>query len=154
LADQLAESERDVVIADIPVDVVRMLKYMPAYYFPIVSYDNFIEKAAELVRANRPAVDIPGEAKRLRAQMPELRFPIRNRGELARALAGRTYRFQGGKVDLRWAFGQVPDTLFPIESDADMDRKLRQLIASRPLITGHGPAAPAHPVPPDVPGPP
>jgi hypothetical protein len=49
----------------------------------------------------------------------------------------RAYRFQGGKVNVRAAVQQIPEKLFPILSDADLDMKLRYLVNRRPLIVGH-----------------
>jgi hypothetical protein len=148
LADQIDRHDQPIMVSGIRVDVARMLKYMPAYYFPIASYDNFVEKMADLIRQNRPQIDIPAEAKKLREQLPAFTFPIQSKADFARAIAtGRTYRFQGGPVDVTWALGQVPEQLFPIRSEADLHSKLMRLIARRPLITGHPPAPPVTPEP-------
>jgi hypothetical protein len=135
LLDQLATAE--MVVHGIALSASRLIKYMPAYYFPIVSHDNLIEKIGEVMRANRPPVD-PGEVAAIRRQLPPLRYPIKSGAELVQVLGEeRAYRFQGGKVNVRAAVQQIPEKLFPILSDADLDMKLRYLVNRRPLIVGH-----------------
>ncbi len=136
LLDQLAGHR--LVVHRIELDPARMAKYVPAHYFPIWSYDNLIEKMAELVRANRPVVDTEAEVKALRRQIPALKYPIKSANDLIQALGTtRTYRFLGGAVDVKQAVSHIPDKLFPIDSDKDLDLKLAYLINRRPLIVGH-----------------
>ncbi len=136
LLDQLAGHRMSV--HGIEIDPARMVKFVPAYYFPLWTADNLIEKMAELVRANRPTVDIESEVKALRRQIPALHYPVRSATDLLKALGStRTYRFQGGTVEVKRAVSQIPDNLFPIESDSDLDRKLAFLVNRRPLIVGH-----------------
>jgi hypothetical protein len=135
LLDQLGASE--IVVHDITLSPSRLVKYMPAYYFPIVSHDNLIEKIGELMRANRQPVE-PGEVAAIRRQLPPLRYPIKSGAELLQMLGdGRAYRFQGGKVNVRAAVDQIPAKIFPIVSDSDLDMKLQYLVNRRPLIVGH-----------------
>lgn len=137
LLDQLAHA--NIVVHGIAVDPSRLIKYMPAYYFPIVSYDNLIEKMGEVIRANRPPVD-PGEVDAIRRQLPPLHFPIKSGAELAKLLGDeRTYRFQGGKINVHAAVQLIPERLFPIVSDADLNMKIRYLVSHRRLIVGHQP---------------
>jgi len=125
------------VVHQIAVRPTRMIKYMPAYYFPIWSYDNLIEKMAELIRANRPVV-APGEVDAIKRQLPQLRYPIASAEALMKILGTqRTYRFEGGRVNIKMAVKLIPEKVFPITSDADLERKLRYLVNRRPLITGH-----------------
>lgn len=139
LLDQLAKSSLKVL--DIEVDAARLVKHMPAYYFPVASYDNLVEKMAELVRANRPEVDAEAEVKALRRQLPALKYPLNSAQELVKALGTtRTYRFLGGAVDVNQVVKHIPDKLFPIRSDDDLNIKLTYLINRRPLIVGHKPA--------------
>jgi hypothetical protein len=136
LLDQVANTV--MTVHDIELDPSRLIKYMPSYYFPISSYDNLIEKLAELVRANRQTVDAKAEVKALRRQIPPLSYPVNSAQDLIDALGTtRTYRFLGGVVDVKQMTGHIPDNLFPIRSDSDLDTKLAYLINRRPLIVGH-----------------
>lgn len=135
LIEKLGGSERTLEIAEVPVNSVRMLKYMPAYYFPISSIENFVEKMAELIRANRKRIDIPKELTDVKRQLPRMRFPIANADELFQALGSKeSYRFQGNKANTREMIRRIPEGLFPIESQDDFDDKISQLMATRPLI--------------------
>ena len=134
LLDQLGEQE--IVIVGVEVDAARMLKYMPASYFPLASLENFVEKMAELIRDNRTVVDIDEELTNLRQQLPELRFPIRAREELLEQVGDKAYSFRGGDVRPKDIVHRVPERLFPIESREDFEAKIGHLIATRPLIVG------------------
>lgn len=136
LLDQLANTR--ITVHEIELDPARLVKYMPSYYFPIPTHDNLIEKMAELVRANRQTVDVEAEVKALRRQIPALSFPVNSAQELVKALGTtRTYRFLGGAVDVSQVVKHIPDNLFPISSERDLDTKLTYLINRRPLIVGH-----------------
>jgi len=139
LIDKLGGSDKTFEIVGVDVDPLRMIKYMPAYYFPIVSMENFIEKMAELVRQNRKQVDVPKELasikEQIREQLPNFSFPIPNAEALLKVMTRRqNFTFQGGKVDPRQAVQRIPAHYFPIESEEDFDRKIGQLMITRPLI--------------------
>lgn len=136
LIEKLGGAERRFQIAGVDVNHLRMIKYVPAYYFPIVSVENFIEKMAELVRANRKAVDVPKELHTLRHQLGHLKFPIGNHAELLAMLreSRQQFTFQGGPVDPEKIMGRIPPTIFPIESLKDLETKVAELMLNRPLI--------------------
>lgn len=132
LLDQLGEDGLEV--EGMKVDPSRMLKYMPAHYFPIPTLVNLVEKMGALVRENRKHVDIPTEMNALRRQLPKLQFPIENVEQLMAQVGDKTYTFQGGPVQSREIRERIPDYIFPIESRPDFDAKVRHLMATRPLI--------------------
>jgi hypothetical protein len=136
LIEKMGGSQRSIGIDGAEVDPMRMIKFMPAYYFPITSVENFIEKMAELIRDNRMKVDVPTELASLQRQLPRLDYPIESRDELVEKLsAARTLTFQGHKVDPRKVLDKVRDPdLFPIRSQDDFDQKIAQLMSTRELI--------------------
>lgn len=136
LIEKLGGADKQFAIEGTPVDPLRMIKYMPAYYFPIASMENLVEKLAELVRANRKKVDVQAELASLRRQLPNLKFPIGNAKELVKAVSahGRHVTFQGGVVDVEKIMERVPSNIFPITSQNDFEGKVGALMASRPLI--------------------
>ncbi|MFJ9080699.1 MTH865 family protein [Streptomyces sp. NPDC102278] len=138
LVDELGGPGATINIHGIDMAPIRMIKFMPAYYFPIVSLENLIEKMAELVRLNRPSVDLPRELDRLREQMPELDYPVADRDSLREQLGnGTTYHVMGRDHHVGEAIEAVTDNMFPIESARDLERKLLFLMGRRPLIRPH-----------------
>jgi hypothetical protein len=136
LIEQLAGGEKMLNIVGAEVDLMLIIKRMPAYYFPVASTENFVEKMAELIRANRKQTDVPTQLQSLKRQLPELRFPIDSPDQLLKALGGRrSVVFQGRDVDAKEALNRIVDTdLFPIQSQEDFDRKVAQLMLTRELI--------------------
>jgi hypothetical protein len=133
LLDQL--KGHDIQIEGGPVDPARMIKYVPSHYFPLTSPENFVEKMAELIRANRKAVDVPGELASIHKQLPRLSFPIQTADELLKQVgADKTYKFQGGDVKPPAIMHRIPAQIFPIESETDFDGKIGALMWTRPLI--------------------
>jgi hypothetical protein len=132
LLDQLDET---LPIMGMSVDPVRMIMYMPAHYFPVVSYENFVEKVAELIRANRRQVDTPKTVRKIKEKMRGVKFPIETPEELQRAL-GDTPHFNVGrrKMDTRRTVGEVPPDFFPIHDQKDLEVKAIRYLRSRPLI--------------------
>src|ERR1700693_4013063 len=76
---------KTVKIVGLDVDPARMIKYVPAYYFPIVSSENFVEKMAELIRANRSKVDPKEQVEAIRKALPSLKFPITSPDQLGKS---------------------------------------------------------------------
>lgn len=138
LVDKLERSGRPLEIVGVKVDAAGLVHYMPAHYFPIVSLENFIEKIAELIRQNRKKVNLLEELASIKAQLPQMNYPIVDVQELVRQLGpNKLYRFQGSSVEpQRIAHRIVPD-IFPIVSQEDFDRKISDLMVNRPLIIGH-----------------
>jgi hypothetical protein len=136
LIGKLGPAVETLVIAEVKVDPLRIIKYMPAYYFPIASVENFIEKMAELVRQNRKTVNVPKELANIKRQLPEFRFPIANSEQFLKSLAepGRKYAFQGGAVDPKKILERIPSSFFPVKSQADLENKISELMTTRPLI--------------------
>jgi len=139
LIDKHGGPDQKLNIAGVEVDPLRMIKYMPAYYFPIVSMENFVEKMAELIRQNRKQVDVPKELENIKAQIreqiPEFKFPIPNAEALLKMVSRRQqFTFQGGHVDPKQIMQRIPSDYFPIESEEDFDKKIGQLMSTRPLI--------------------
>lgn len=135
LIEKLGGPGRPVEIVGMRVDPLRMIKYMPAYYFPIHSQENFIEKMAELIRENRPSVDIPQELTSIKRQLPTLKYPIASPDEFLKMIGTQQrYRFQGQEVDTEEMVKRIPDDYFPIQSEDDFDLKVARLMLSRPLI--------------------
>lgn len=138
LIEQLGGAEAAFEVFDVKVEPIRMVKYMPAYYFPIVSLENMVEKLAELVRANRKAVDVIAEIKSLKGQLPELKFPIRDGDELLGQLRRkRSIRFQGVPYKPAEVVPHIPERRYPLRDQKHFERVISELMISRPLITGH-----------------
>jgi hypothetical protein len=138
LVEQLGGSDTAFEIYGVRVEPIRMIKYMPAYYFPVASIENLVEKMAELVRANRKVVDLPTEIANLREQTPELQFPIEDRDQLLAQIGGeRMVRFQGVAYPAKDVVGRVPDRAFPVQSREHFEQITGELMIHRPLIAGH-----------------
>lgn len=124
-------------IEGIKVNPRRMIKYMPTYYFPIFSVENFIEKMSELIIRNRKHVNVVEEFESIRKQLPKLHYPIRSAEQLAEMLGHRTvYKFQNREVSPERIMKRIPSDYFPIASEDELFRKIRRLMATRPLIAG------------------
>jgi hypothetical protein len=137
LIEKLGGPDQNLRLVGITVEPLRMIKYMPSYYFPIASMENFIEKMAELIRDNRKQVNVPEELARIKEQLPTLRFPIDSPEDLLRITgANRVIRFQGGPVDPQQIMRRLPQDFFPINSEEEFDSKVAQLMMTRPLIVG------------------
>lgn len=137
LLDLLGGADARLEIEGVSVDPARMIKYVPASFFPIVGPENLLEKMAELIRAHRKQVKVYEELTRIKRQLPGLRFPVGSADELLGQIGSRqSIRFQGGAVLPRKVMERVPDSIFPIESEEDFDRKIGHLMLTRPLITG------------------
>jgi hypothetical protein len=136
LVEKLGGGEKALRMAGMEVDVLLILKRMPAYYFPIASVENFVEKMAELLRANRKTTDVPAELGLLKRQLPKLRFPIENEQQLIKSLEGtKSVVFRGRVIEARDALGRVHGRgLFPIRSEEDFDRKVAVLMGTRELV--------------------
>lgn len=138
LIEKLGGDGARIPIEGVEVSPRRMVKYMPAWYFPIVDEANFIEKMAELVRLNRKPVNIPEELASLREQLPSLEFPIQNTEHLLDMVGPDTrYIFRGRPVSAREIMHRIPADVFPIDSQDDFEFKIGRLMGTRPLITGH-----------------
>jgi hypothetical protein len=138
LLSQLGDGEKPIPIAGMEVNVLLIIKRMPAYYFPIASPENFVEKMAELIRANRKQVDAPAELLALKTQLPELRFPIDDPDELVRQVGDRrTVRFRGRDMEIADVMRRFDAAgVFPIQSADDFDRKVATLMATREIVIG------------------
>lgn len=122
-------------IVGVKVNPALLIKRMPAYYFPVASYDNLIEKMAELVRANRTRVDPALHAENLRRKLPKLSFPITSAKELAESVKGiDSFPLGDRRVDLKAAIGLLPKDFFPVRDQRDLERKTLRFVSSRPLI--------------------
>lgn len=138
LIEQIGGSDASFDVYDVKVEPMRMIKYMPAYYFPVASLENLVEKMAELVRANRKAVDLPTELAELRRQLPPMRFPIEDRNQLLKQIGTeRSFRFQGVPYRPSEVIDRVPESAFPLQSAEDFELKVGELMLHRPLIAGH-----------------
>jgi hypothetical protein len=128
-------SGKSLEIVGMTVNPLRMIKYMPFYYFPIASLENFIEKLAQLIRENRKQSDIPRELVRIKRQLGKLRFPISNSEQLLRSVKDRKQvMFQGRPIRLEDLIDRIPSGFFPIRSSEEFDSKVGRAIATRPLI--------------------
>lgn|GEM_PF-1849242 len=138
LLEQLGGEDATVQLAGIDVRVARMIGYLRAYYFPISSVENFIEKLAEVIRTNRPSVDISTEVPKLKQSLGDLKYPIADSADLARQSGGEDgvafRRIDGKTAPL---LTQMPEEFFPVESEEDLDRSLALALLSRPLISPH-----------------
>ncbi|MEO1189000.1 MAG: hypothetical protein AAFW60_08000 [Pseudomonadota bacterium] len=139
LMDKLQAGERTFVIADVDVDAMRMVKYMPAYYFPIFDMANFVEKMAELVRDNLPDLNVFVELKKLKRQLRGLKFPIASAEEFAKLVDRYNYEvtFQGARIDIAAALQFVPADFFPVDNEEEFYKKVGRAMRTRPLIQGH-----------------
>jgi len=134
LVDQIG-ADKTLPVLGMAVDPIRMIKYMPAYYFPIASYENLIEKMAELLRANRREVDEEKYVAKMKVKMRRVRFPITSPEEMERAL-GDTPEFNvnGRKMNTKQTIGALPRDFFPVRDQHDLASKAMRYLRSRPLI--------------------
>lgn len=134
LLDQIGEG-RCLAIVGLKTDPVRMIKYMPAYYFPISSYENFVEKMAELIRANRRDFDADKVRTKIKEKARGIEFPIKERDALMRALQETpVFNVAGRKMDTAAAVKDLPEGFFPVESYDDLEVKALRYLRRRPLI--------------------
>lgn len=135
LVEKLGGSGKLYEIAEVKVDPLRMIKYMPAYYFPIASMENYIEKMAELVRANRKKVDLPTELAAINEKLPRLKFPIKSGEDLYGQLQDKgQYRFQGRSVESKSMIARIPAQMYPFKSQKDFEQKIMYTMMYKPLI--------------------
>jgi hypothetical protein len=135
LLDQFGGASGTLEVVGMEMEVERKLKFMPAYYFPIASMENLLEKMAELVRQNRKKPDVQKEVANIRRQVPKLAFPIESADALVDQVgADREYEFQGAKVTAADIRHRLPDHVFPIESERDFERKIGALMVTRPIV--------------------
>lgn len=134
LLDQLGEG-KTLLILDGKVDPVRMIKYMPAYYFPVASYENFVEKMAELMRANRRQLDVPKYVTKTKQKFRGVKFPIEDAAQLERVV-GNTPEFNigGRKMNTKATIRELPKDFFPIRNQKDLEKKAIRFLRSRPLL--------------------
>lgn len=133
--DKLGGPDQMLRMADTEVNPLRMIKYMPAYYFPIASMENLIEKMAEMIRQNRKQVDIPRALEDLRRQLVGINYPIGDAATLIKLVGGRGhYRFMGADINPEELLKRVPSGFFPVQSQDDLERKVIWLLRKRPLI--------------------
>jgi hypothetical protein len=133
LIDQIG-ADKTLPVLGMAVDPVRMIKYMPAYYFPVASYENLVEKMAELVRANRRQVD-DKYVDKMKVKLRRVRFPITSPDEMERAL-GDTPEFNvnGRKMNTKQTIRQLPRDFFPVRDQHDLAVKAMRYLRARPLI--------------------
>ena len=134
LLDQIGDGKR-LSIVGFKSDPVRMIKYMPAYYFPISTYENFVEKMAELIRTNRRDFDTDKVKEKIREKSCGIDFPIKEREALMRALEKTpSFNVAGQKMDTAAAIKGLPDSFFPVENQDDLEIEALRLLRRRPLI--------------------
>jgi len=132
--DQLGD-DKTLPVMGMKVDPVRMIKYMPAYYFPIASYENLVEKMAELIRSNRRQVDAPKYVDKMKQKMRGANFPIKTPEELERTLGDtRQFNVGGRKMDTRSTISGLPHDFFPISDQKDLEVKAIRYLRNHPLI--------------------
>lgn len=135
LIDKLGGPDQMLKLADTEVNPMRMIKYMPAYYFPIASMENLIEKMAEMIRQNRKQVDIPRALEDLRRQLPRINYPINDAAAFMHMIGRRgQYRFMGTDIKPAELLKRVPSGFFPLQSQEDLERKVIWLLRRQPLI--------------------
>lgn len=138
LVEQLGGGEAVFEVYDVKVEPIRMVKYMPAYYFPVASLENLVEKLAELIRANRKQVDLVEELASLRRELPELSFPVENADHLREQLSRQRYiRFQGVPYKPHDVVHHIPERRYPLRDREHFEQVVGELMVNRPLITGH-----------------
>ncbi len=134
LLDQIGEG-KTLSMLDVKVDPVRMVKYMPAYYFPVASYENFVEKMAELMRANRRQVDAPKYTGKMKEKLRDMKFPIENAAQLEPVAAYTpAFNIGGRKMDTKAMLRELPKEFFPVRNQEDFERKAIRFLRNRPLL--------------------
>jgi hypothetical protein len=137
LLDQMGGHNVTLTIEGVEVSPRRMLRYVPANYFPITSTENFRSKIAALIREQRDKVDIRREVESLHKQLPRLKYPITGHSQLVSQLGRKRFRFFGRTVVPEIAVYHVPASTFPIKTQQDFHNKIRLLVqamANRPII--------------------
>jgi len=114
------------------------VKRMPAYYFPIFSKENFIEKMAEVLRQNRKKTnDLPKQIKDLKQKLPKLDYPIQDGDQLVSKIGDKAIHSEimHRDVTAREMVKHIPDYYFPMVSEDDFYLKIGMLMTTRPLVT-------------------
>lgn len=138
LIEKLGGHNKQFDIEGMKIVPLRMVKYMPAYYFPIFSKENFIEKMAELLRANRKPVDVPEVMTNLKQKLPKIDYPISSAEDLAEKLGPKTvYKFEGKPVTPERMVKYIPSDYFPINSEDEFHKKIIRWMITRPLLIKH-----------------
>ena len=165
LIEKLGGRDASLTIAGRTVRPARIVGKLPAYYFPIASFENFAEKIAGAIRAMKRGAKASATAKSsvriaasssmrsrstevdaLRAQLPPLQFPIRNADALIDALkAGGPYRFRNRTIAPHTLKALLPANMFPIPSMHEFLSRVSALIGesgsvSSAVSTKHAPA--------------
>jgi hypothetical protein len=101
LLDELESLTGRFRIAGVETDPEHVAKLMPAYYFPIASYDNLIEKLSELVQGSRSPLEKISASRPMHEILNSLLFrPIDEREQLIQQLGReRLDCSHGGFVD-------------------------------------------------------
>jgi hypothetical protein len=118
----------------------RALTQISAHYFPIASFDNFVEKVADLLKGSRLPRSVRLELRTMAEQLPQFRYPIPDSAELTRQISssGEEIQFRGRRFDLRnsnMPIDSIPRELFPIKSRNDFAFKVAALAGARALGT-------------------
>lgn len=140
LISKLGGSGATFEIVQIEVDPVRMIKYMPAHYFPVANVENLIEKMGELIEQNRRHIDVPAELKNIKRQLDSvLEYPIESKNAFLKMVSGanRNFNFQGRQVVPEKMMDRVPEDIFPIRSEEEFFSKIKTLMVSRELVVPH-----------------
>ncbi|MGW1952199.1 hypothetical protein ACWCPI_05445 [Streptomyces sp. NPDC001920] len=125
-------------VLGVQVSPARMIKYLPASFFPVQSMESLVEKLAEVMRENRKQVDAVKELKQLRTELPQIQYPVQNRSALAQKIGpNKVFRVMGRYHRVADAVSAVTDDMFPITSQGDLERKIAYLMQNRPLIRPH-----------------
>jgi len=137
LLQQLGGAKARVEVMGRRFDPSRMLKYLPAYYFPIASKDNMVEKIAEVIRQTRNRrARLQRQLNAIKASLSrqgvDLKFPIRSADDFLHVIrSDHRFAFRGRPIDPASAVRRIPSAYFPITSETDFDRKMFRLM-SRP----------------------
>lgn len=135
LLDKLGGVSAKLDAAGVPLRVELLLKRMPAYYFPISTMENFLEKVAELIRQNRYRYDVKNELQRIHRAIGKLEFPIASPQVLLQRVKTKDkVKIEGRELEPSAAVQLIPEQFFPITSRQDFDDKVTIIIRSRPII--------------------
>jgi hypothetical protein len=141
LLEMLGGKSRVIDIFGVPMYASRLIKGMPAHYFPIVSPDNFAEKIAELLNISRRTVVLVKELGRIRPHLPDLPFPLHGVDDVLKAFASvdslpaSSPRLPQGhqtivsQSEIRtWIIDNMTPDLFPIHTEEELYEKALRLV--------------------------
>jgi hypothetical protein len=135
LIEKLGGQYTIINVFNIPIKLTRIVKAMPAHYYPIASTENFVEKMAELLHQNLQGVRLSKALGKVRRQLPKMQFPINSGDELLSMFPTEFSIVVGRRIfsssQIKWWVDRYLDSnMFPIRSEEALYGKAQRIIAA------------------------